>query len=287
MKMGCVIATCGRKSVHRTIASLKNQTTPVEIIVIDDRSIPPVEIDDNDILVARNLQPMGLSVCRNQGIKMSSSDTVAFIDDDAFADSQWAEALMSSFGDGADIVGGLIEPVFEHETPRWLKESLYHLIAVNTPTHYIFGCNFAIRKKILEEMDYKFEKKLGRKKGNLVAGDETELFFKAREKGYKIKFNESAVVYHLIAKERLKFTYFIKRNFWEGRTEARRYRIRQHITGKTLWLLSKCYRLITHKKPSRGNMWEELEDIFINSLLMIPYIVGITFEYVIYRTSRV
>ena len=206
-----VIANSGRKTLKTCLESLKKQTLPVEIIIIDD-------IEGK----------MGLSVCRNKGYGKANGDIVAFIDDDAYADKNWAKNLTESFSKDIDVVGGIIFPHYLRRRPYFITGHFNHLIAINSEPN-IFGCNFAIRRGLLEKLNYKFEKKLGRGKNNLIAGDETNLF--ALLDTSRIKFSEKALVYHIVSKKRLSYKYFLYRNFWEGRTEVRRNKSIAHLKG--------------------------------------------------------
>jgi len=232
-KITVIVANSGRKTFAKCIESLKKQTLPVEIIVIND-----VNGDK------------GLSFCRNEGYKMAKGDIVAFIDDDACADKQWAENLSSCFSKDIDIVGGTIFPIYTKRRPYFITGKFNHLIAINEEPN-IFGCNFAIKKGLLEKINYSFEKKLGRKKGNLIAGDETNLF--ALIKNSKIKFSEKAIVYHIVSEDRLTWKYFLRRNFWEGRTETRRNKAMVHL---------------------RGN----LKIVLFDTMMFISYVYGIIYE---------
>ena len=280
MKTSCVICTHNRETVYQTVESIKKQTHSVELIVIDDNSDKLVNIQDKSVVVIRNEITKGLSVCRNMGYKHSKGKIVAFIDDDAFADPNWIKEIKKCFKKGADIAGGLIKPVWKAKRPWWLKEWMYHLLGVNTPSHMIFGCNFAIRKNLLKEMNYWFEEKLGRKEGNMIAGDETTLFLKARKQNYKILFNEKAIVYHVISKERLSLKYFIPRFFWEGRTEARRGTTREPFIGRLSNLLFYPYRIIKSKfKVSL------IEDFLLYIFFSIPYLYGMLHELIFGATD--
>lgn len=275
-----VVSTKGRDSVYNTIESLKQQTHPIEIVLINDGSEKPIQLCNTDVLYLKNSKPRGLSICRNMGIKQSSGEVIAFIDDDAFADPNWIKEIKKCFKKGADIAGGLIKPVWKAKRPWWLKEWMYHLLGVNTPSHMIFGCNFAIRKNLLKEMNYWFEEKLGRKEGNMIAGDETTLFLKARKQNYKILFNEKAIVYHVISKERLSLKYFIPRFFWEGRTEARRGTTREPFIGRLSNLLFYPYRIIKSKfKVSL------IEDFLLYIFFSIPYLYGMLHELIFGATD--
>ncbi|MEM2960616.1 MAG: glycosyltransferase family 2 protein [Candidatus Bathyarchaeia archaeon] len=278
MEISCVICTKGRQSIYKAIDSIIKQTHPVNLIVIDDCSVNQLNIRDRSIKVIRNKTKKGLSVCRNIGYKMSKGDIIVFMDDDAIADPNWLVELEKCFYDGADIAGGLIVPIWEQNKPWWLKESMYNLIGLNEPTHWILGCNFAIRKGLLEKMNRCFEEKLGRKEGNLIAGDETTLFFEAERLGYKILFNEKAIVHHIVSRERLTFYYFIRRFFWEGRTEARRGTAQGYLIGRLQNILLGYPSKIAKSLSLRTFKKDILIDFLVNVFFTVPYLYGILYE---------
>lgn len=218
-----VIICCSRQSAYATIQSVKEQTYPAQIIVIDDASNPALRIECPEIIYIRNAKPKGLSFCRNLGIARASGEIVAFIDDDALADKNWIKELVNGFKESTQIIGGFIEPRWQATPPFWLTGRFYHLIASHhIPTQQIiFGCNFAVRKSLLEELNFKFREELGRRVNNLIAGDEMDLLFQAFKMRRELIFNPQAKVFHLIPTERLKFCYFLRRSFWEGRTFSR------------------------------------------------------------------
>lgn len=273
MEVSCVIATHNRKTIYKAIESIIQQSHSVELIVVDDGSNPPV--CKEGIRIIRNSYPRGLSVCRNIGLGASSGEIIAFMDDDAWAEKDWVEQLVRSFVAGADIVGGMVVPVWERPRPWWLKDSMLHLLAINIQSRCILGCNFAVRRDLLERLNYKFEEKLGRKYNNLVVGDESELLFAVRKTGYKYLFNDAAVVYHMVPKERIRFLYFLKRNFWEGRTESRRHRVKSHLICYLRWLV----RLTGEGFRSLDQ--EKIETSFIQLVLLSAYVYGIFFEWLV------
>jgi len=277
MEISCVICTSGRQSIYKAINSIKKQTHPVHLIVVDDCSDHRPNFKDESIMVIRNKTRKGLSICRNIGYEASKVNIVAFMDDDAFADPNWLEELEKCFYNGADIAGGLIVPTWKANKPWWLKESMYNLIGINEPSHFVLGCNFAIRKGLLEEMNCFFKERMGRKEGNLIAGDETTLFFTAERLGYKIVFNERAIIHHNVSKERLTFYYFIRRFFWEGRTESRRGFAQGYLIGRLQYIL--FYFPYTIVKSFLNSYKKSiLEDFLVNVFFTIPYLYGILYE---------
>ena len=76
----------------------------------------------------------GLSRARNRAVAETTSDIIAFLDDDAIPEPGWLQAICNGFSlePGIDSVGGAVVPVYEETLLPWL------------PTHprYFFpGCH--------------------------------------------------------------------------------------------------------------------------------------------------
>lgn len=80
-----VIPTRDRPTLLRAaVASVREQSQPpLEIIVVDEASTPPVSaIDLPGIRVIRHDRPLGPAAARNRGAAEATGDYVAFLDDD-------------------------------------------------------------------------------------------------------------------------------------------------------------------------------------------------------------
>jgi glycosyltransferase involved in cell wall biosynthesis len=169
--------------------------------------------------------PKGLSDARNKGVRSSIKDIVAFTDADCIVDDNWAENIGNSFSKDTAIVGGKI-------LPKWLSKPnkilLNSAIAQGFYSSFdmgdkmeevdqIFGGNFAINKNLTGQL---FETELGRKKENLLSGEETELCQRIKSKGLKIIYNPLVLVWHQIPKERTKFKWMLKRIYYGGISRA-------------------------------------------------------------------
>ena len=225
--LSVVLATFDRQSVYATLSALKQLNEPVEIILIDDAS--PKLVYAVGVKLHRNPANRGLSYCRNKGLELASNDCVAFIDDDAIPTKAWSQQLAKSFSAGADIVGGSIAPEWVTRKPWWFCFLNECLFGTNQETGIILGCNFAVRKSFLASYGLGFDERLGRRGRDLIAGEESELLFRARDRGAQIVFNRGALVFHLMGADKASFQYFLKRVFAEGRTEGVRGRLRQHL----------------------------------------------------------
>ncbi|MGC0238446.1 glycosyltransferase family 2 protein [Arthrobacter sp. SD76] len=119
------------------IESLRGQTlAPKEVIVVIDHNEELYERlakTADDITVARNTGPRGLSGARNTGVGLADSDVVAFLDDDAVAAPDWLERLMALYDDPEVLgVGGRVEPLWEAGRPVSLAKSSTGLSAAAT-----------------------------------------------------------------------------------------------------------------------------------------------------------
>ena len=107
-KISVVICTLNRPQYIETVVhSVKNQTLQkdkYEVLVIDNGST-----EVNKAAMKRLQSGMGfkyiyeprtgLSHARNRGVQEARGEVVAFIDDDAEAEPEWLEGLLSSYRD--------------------------------------------------------------------------------------------------------------------------------------------------------------------------------------------
>jgi len=194
----------GEKILMETIDSLLKQKYPndkYEIILIDDGS------SDKSAKICRNIldkqdsmHPIityafqkngGLSAARNTGIYLARGQIIAFIDQDAIADTKWLTEIQKPFSDKqVGVVGGRIEILnAESAIARFIHIIRYH--QAFGPKHYenhIIGTNMAYRKAIFEQIG-------GFSEEFIYRGDETSLLSRLL-KHYQFAVAPSAIVYH-------------------------------------------------------------------------------------------
>jgi len=224
-KVSVVICTYGGREdyLRSCIESLKNQTSqPSEVILVVDTEEEKkrYSTDFPDMKVISS-EKKGLAAARNRGIEASTGDVIAFIDDDAVADRNWIFEVVKSFNSDVMVVGGPVKPVFQG---KGIKEKLNWIVgctSTDPPTERPIGCNIAIDRRVFNEVGL-FNERLGRVKGKLSLGEETELFLriKKHKPDAKIMFNPDAVVYHNIPEERTKLSYMLSRAYEEGLAKA-------------------------------------------------------------------
>src|SRR5690349_7526680 len=94
--------------LRAALQSIDPQTyRPVEVIVVVDHRTglaDRIRRDRPDIVVLDSDEPSGLSGARNAGTRAARGDVVAFLDDDAVADTTWLERLVPAYAD-AEVIG--------------------------------------------------------------------------------------------------------------------------------------------------------------------------------------
>ena len=229
-RVAVVIVTHNRnKDCRETIESLlAGSELPDEIIVVDDASSEPFKFEHKLVRVLRYDQELGLSESRNEGIKTSKSDIIAFIDDDAIASKNWIKIIRKSFKNDIDVIGGRVLPIYFTIPPKWWNPRIMGGY-VGIHNNSIIGCNFAVRKKLFSKIGY-FNPRLGRKGGTLLSAEEDEFFERINKFNGKILYIPEMIVYHKVLPYRLSIGYLVKRAWWQGKSDF----IMQPSTKKAL-----------------------------------------------------
>jgi glycosyltransferase involved in cell wall biosynthesis len=216
------------------ISSLRAQTLrPTEIILVLD----PIESlvnfyklhmpSDVKIVLSQNV---GLSHARNTGVKNSTGNIIAFIDDDAIPDTTWLKNMVMNYKDPEVIgVGGLIKSEWEGSRPVWFPEELDWIVGCTykgfpqkrSRIRNPIGCNMSFRSSVFSKAGY-FRTDFGRLGQTLTANEETEFSIRACRKipQSKIIYDPSAVVHHKVNASRQSLNYVWKRSFNEGISKA-------------------------------------------------------------------
>ena len=137
----CVYTFDRWDDILAAVASVRSQrTAPEEIVVVVDhnpdlygrlRTVLP------DVTVVENRNQRGLSGGKNTGVEVTSSDVVAFLDDDAVAHSDWLGHFRDAYIDDRIVgVGGTTLPLWESARPRWFPEEF----------DWVLGCTFTGRE---------------------------------------------------------------------------------------------------------------------------------------------
>ena len=216
------------------IESLISQTyTNIEIIIIIDqiielynRFISDSFFSDNNKIIIGLSDYKGLSNARNTGVKFSSGDIIAFIDDDAIAKQDWVCNLLKNYSDPSIIgVGGMMKPLWVSGFARWIPEEFYWTIGCSYKSQCLskcnvrsnFGSNMSFRREIFDVVGF-FDPNYGLIDNNLRTGEETEFSIRALNRiiGSRIIFDPDCIVFHRIYQFRKSPIYILKRCYAYG-----------------------------------------------------------------------
>lgn len=210
--------------LRQTLCALLRQTlSPLEILVVDTTpsDIIPALIATEFPKVRILHRPDGprcMPWSRNEGIKATNGEVVAFLDDDAIAEPQWLAEIVDAYGDDVAIggVGGrIIEGVDlggnKRETGKEVAASNrfgFPVADFDSITPYpvevdhFRGCNMSFRRSALMAIsgfDEGYDATAKR--------EESDVCLRIRRAGFRLLYNSRATVDHktfsLVARKRV------------------------------------------------------------------------------------
>lgn len=181
----------------------------------------------------------GLHAGRHRGMLESKGDVLVFADDDIEALPTWLSTIADGFTDPTlAMMGGNNLPLFMQPPPSWLDDlwnrrqhdgsrSLPWLSIQERPSgrypispYQIWGCNFAIRKKVLLAAGGFHPDGMPKELIRFRGDGETHVSRYVAERGLKCLFDSGASVYHKVTPERMTFEYFRQRGFNQGISDS-------------------------------------------------------------------
>jgi GT2 family glycosyltransferase len=166
-----------------------------EVIVVDDGSTDATAAiaGEYDVRLIRTPN-RGLSNARNTGLAAATGDIVAYIDDDAYPDPHWLTYLAAAFlgSSHAGVGGPNIAPEGDGPIAECVSRSPggpVHVLLTDREAEHIPGCNMAFRKSCLEAIggfDPRFR----------TAGDDVDICWRLRDRGWTLGFHAGAMVWH-------------------------------------------------------------------------------------------
>jgi glycosyltransferase involved in cell wall biosynthesis len=239
-----IICTYNRgESLSATLDSLAQLKLPSglswELILVDNNST------DNtkkivEVFASNSLVPLryfheskqGLSHARNRGIQEAAGKIIVFTDDDVTVAEDWLSQLLDVFHQrGCMAAGGKIIPVWTTPQPRWFTDQGPYSLAgaviscqwgeeIREAPHPPFGANMAFKSEVFQKYGV-FRTDLGRGKGDMMGGEETEFFRRLINDGEKVLYTPHAVVFHPVEAKRTQKSYFKGWYYDSGRSRAR------------------------------------------------------------------
>jgi hypothetical protein len=240
MDFSVVICTYNRLDhLLASVESALGQTVPsdhYEVIVVDNAST------DGTAQAVQALIPahpslryiyetrLGLATARNTGWQAAQGKFVAFLDDDAKAESNWletAQKLIDANPTNLRCVGGPIHPFYTSPKPDWWLDKYEIRTRGDVQRHlksgeYFSGSNMIWLRDTLEKYGG-FESGAGMKGNQLGMGEETGLFRRIweAEETPVFLYSPDLRVYHWVPPEKMTMRYILKRASANGQFEAK------------------------------------------------------------------
>jgi len=248
MLISVCMCTYRRSHVVETLKSLDQQVLP------DGVELEVVVVDNDESAFARNLvlnqaKEMAVPVvyaqetakniakARNKTIANASGEWLAFIDDDEVADSQWIKHLLvTAEAFEADVVFGRVISLYPENTPEWIiKSGAFDRIIRQTGSVVSSGGagSTLVRRSSLESGCFNFSEAYG-----LTGGEDSELFNRMHNSGYKLVYCSDAFVSEEVERNRLNAKYILKRSYRVGQTYTRYRALNMSLNGKAVYLIS-------------------------------------------------
>lgn len=157
---------------------------------------------------------------RDTAIRRASTGIVAFLDDDARAEPDWLERLLSPFADTrVSAVGGAPLPVYAKPRPRWFPYEF----------DWIFGCAYAGLPTTTAPVLRLIGANLAARRNDVLAigglrslADDLDMCHRLLQLSPEtcLIYEPQAIVWHYVHEGRLTWSYFWKRCFWAGRAKV-------------------------------------------------------------------
>ena len=246
MELSIIICTYNRAQfLPEALNSLKEQTldkSRFEVILINNNSTDATEAISKkfekhtpEINFQYHIESsQGLSFARNKGIEVAQGNIIAFIDDDAIAEPDYAENILKTIEGNPEFTGfgGKVIPIYpDGKEPAWMSKYIQGVVSKVDygektgpfdKKKYPVGCNMIFRREVFDE--------LGAFNVNLkYRSDDKYIFLKLRNHNKKILYTPSVVVHHNIDASRLTHEFIVKLCIQIGATE--KIRLRESKTG--------------------------------------------------------
>jgi GT2 family glycosyltransferase len=219
--------------LERCVGSLGAQRRPPrEVLVVVDHNPALYERCRSsfpDATVLESTASPGCAGTRNAGARAAQGEIIVFLDDDAWAEPEWLLQLTRPFEDPM-ILGttGRVVPIWPDDRPAWFAPEFdwvigcsYVGLPIETGSVRNLWGTMAFRREAFVRAGG-FDEALGRRGSKPLGGEDTEFSIRARSMfpHADLIYVGQAIAHHSVERERVRFSYFIRRCFAEGLSKA-------------------------------------------------------------------
>src|SRR5512146_350886 len=178
------------------------------------------------ITVLLNSGEPGASCTRNTGAEYADTPFIVFLDDDVSVHEGWLTRLLAPFADPAVVgTGGAVVARWQSGRPSWFPEEFHWVVGasyrgmptVQSEIRNVWSENMAVRTDVFRSLAG-FRSDFG-KVGQRSSPEDTDLCIRmaASVPGATWIYVPEAVVEHHVPPSRSSFSFFLRRNYLEGR----------------------------------------------------------------------
>jgi glucosyl-dolichyl phosphate glucuronosyltransferase len=215
------------------VRSVEGQSLPAKemIVVVDHNPDLLDRVRENlpSVVAVENVENRGASGSKNTGASIAQGSIVAFLDDDAVAESDWLECLLPPFQDPRIIaVGGSITPSWPERRPAWFPTEFDWVVGCTyrgmpeqtSPVRNLIGANMAFRRQTFERV--RLYHGIGHISGRPFGGSDPDFCIRVSQNwpGRVLIYEPRARVFHQVSRSRATWKYFLLRCFNEGLSKS-------------------------------------------------------------------
>tara|TARA_S200000501_G_C20861618_1_gene760075 strand:+ start:3094 stop:3993 length:900 start_codon:yes stop_codon:yes gene_type:complete len=257
----------------KSLISQQPKDLKYEIIVVDNGSTDQTAERLKNFPVSYYYEKVPSSYkARNKGARMANGDIFAFVDSDVYVDPKWLRAGIDSL-ETAEISLSKIEAQSSEHKTLFLFDSIilnpYRELKFKRDGDGFVGIFFC-KKSVFDS--------IGGFDESLISGGDTIFGLKAKELGYRIKFETNAIVYHPVDgfKKRLAKSYRLAFGGMAKNQFKKKHRDNNVKNNRLFNLLSNQKRIINDHWILIKDKREAYEISFYKQLLL--FITAIFFQ---------
>ncbi len=215
--------------LRRLLLRLEQQTTTgrftYAVVVADndaEHSARPVcdEFSSRSALVVTYASEprQNIALARNEALRQSRGDHVAFIDDDEFPSPDWLLTMLDACERlGTAGVLGPVRPHFDETPPAWIIKGAFcerpeHPTGREMPWNECRTGNLLFRRSIILQSETPpFKEEFG------TGGEDVDFFFRLTHEGHVFRWCNEGVVYETVPRNRWTRSYMLRRALLRGR----------------------------------------------------------------------